>query len=324
MGALKITGQSAAPTVTGSDAGMIYYDSDVNRLVIYNGTSWKWVSVEAVTRNVLFKIWAAGGGGSSGSCGAAGSPGGYVAGTLALTEEATIYVTVGQGGPILTDGRGSGGGGYSGIFTTSVAHGNALLIAGAGAGSGRGSAANGGGGGGLIGSAGWVHAGTQGADAGKGGTQSAGGAASSGAVAGSALTGGDSKNDGNQTAAAFGGGGKGGGDNSAYTAGGGGGGYYGGSGAGGTGGGGGGGGSSYVGSATSTTNTQGVRVSGQTATNAPNNSDSEYVAGVGMGGTGGASNTVGGNGLVAYSYNGSSWTTLSYTGGTQTFTVAAA
>ena len=40
MAALKITGQSAAPTVTASDAGTIYYDSTTNKLKIYDGTGW--------------------------------------------------------------------------------------------------------------------------------------------------------------------------------------------------------------------------------------------------------------------------------------------
>ena len=41
MAALKITGQSAAPTVTGeADAGTLYYDSDTNKLRHYNGTAW--------------------------------------------------------------------------------------------------------------------------------------------------------------------------------------------------------------------------------------------------------------------------------------------
>ena len=44
MGALKITGQSAEPTVTASDAGTIYYDSDTNKLRHYNGTAWADVS----------------------------------------------------------------------------------------------------------------------------------------------------------------------------------------------------------------------------------------------------------------------------------------
>lgn len=49
MGALKITGQSAEPTVTSSDAGMIYYDSDTNKLRHYNGTAWADVSGGAGT-----------------------------------------------------------------------------------------------------------------------------------------------------------------------------------------------------------------------------------------------------------------------------------
>ena len=41
MAALKITGQSAAPTpVTESDKGTLYYDSDTNKLRHYNGTAW--------------------------------------------------------------------------------------------------------------------------------------------------------------------------------------------------------------------------------------------------------------------------------------------
>jgi len=44
MAALKITGQSAEPTVTSSDAGMVYYDSDTNKLRFYNGSAWADVS----------------------------------------------------------------------------------------------------------------------------------------------------------------------------------------------------------------------------------------------------------------------------------------
>lgn len=44
MAALKITGQSAEPTVTSSDAGTLYYDSDTNKLRHYNGTAWADVS----------------------------------------------------------------------------------------------------------------------------------------------------------------------------------------------------------------------------------------------------------------------------------------
>ena len=40
MGALKITGQSAEPTVTSSDAGTVYYDTDTNKLRFYNGSAW--------------------------------------------------------------------------------------------------------------------------------------------------------------------------------------------------------------------------------------------------------------------------------------------
>ena len=41
MAALKITGQSAEPTVTASDAGTLYYDSTAKVLKVYNGASWE-------------------------------------------------------------------------------------------------------------------------------------------------------------------------------------------------------------------------------------------------------------------------------------------
>jgi len=44
MGAIKITGQSAEPTVTASDAGTMYYDTDTNKLRHYNGSAWADVS----------------------------------------------------------------------------------------------------------------------------------------------------------------------------------------------------------------------------------------------------------------------------------------
>jgi len=60
MGALKITGQSAEPTVTASDAGTLYYDSDTNKLRHYNGTAWADVSpAAAFTSNVGFMAYSA-------------------------------------------------------------------------------------------------------------------------------------------------------------------------------------------------------------------------------------------------------------------------
>ncbi|KKQ66696.1 MAG: hypothetical protein US86_C0004G0014 [Candidatus Daviesbacteria bacterium GW2011_GWA2_38_24] len=261
--------------------------------------------------SITVKMWGAGGGGNNFSTNGSGGGGGYSTATVSVTPGEDLTILVGQGGrggynggtgaggfggggstTNATSYKGSGGGGYSGIFRGIVALGNTLVIAGGGGGAGLSEAAasaNGGAGGGSSGVAG--QAGDNGLKSGGAGTPSAGGAAGGGggsATAGSALQGG-----------AGGDGGAGG------SGGGGGGGYFGGGGGGGssTGSdGGGGGGSGYVGCAgcSATTTTAG---SGTT----PGNSGDADRAGLGDGGTG--SNANGDNGIVLITYTGVSYPT---------------
>jgi hypothetical protein len=238
---------------------------------------------------------------ATGSCtltGGAGGGGGFAQATIPVTPNETLTIRVGGGG---TGAGTGGGGGYSGIFRGNTP----LLIAGAGGGGSSISTYPGGAGGGTVG-----NAGGGGTRAGGGGGQSTGGTAgtpSSGIVstAGSSLTGGiggggtGAGGTGGTNGGAKGGGG-GGGDEGG---GGGGGGYFGGGGGVGCTGcnnpGGGGGGSSYTtGSSVST-----FAGSGQ---NAANTNDSEWQAGVGIGGN---AATTGGNGLVTTSYGNSITTT---------------
>ena len=94
---------------------------------------------------------------------------------------------IGGGGLCGTQGFGGQGGGYSGLFISSVAQANSVLIAGAGGGGAYEAGTNGGAGGGSSGAAG-----ANGVDAGGGGgTQIAGGTAPTNAIPGSALQGGN-------------------------------------------------------------------------------------------------------------------------------------
>jgi hypothetical protein len=166
--------------------------------------------------NMTVKMWGAGG-----ACGyqytqninstakqGAGGGGGYTTGVIALQAGSSYIVRIGQGGIRTNSGTsgatylagglvanatygGAQGGGYSGIFISSVSQANALLIAGGGGGgSDTDFSANGGAGGGSSGqnSPGF----SNNIQGGAGGTQSAGGSPSqfNDATAGSALTGG--------------------------------------------------------------------------------------------------------------------------------------
>ena len=318
---LKIGGEAddALLSTNGVAITLVYVDATKGWIVTDSGNQ----SDAPTTKDVIFKLWGAGGGSASGGTdGGPGGGGGFVIGTVNLNVGTTVYAVVGQGGPGGLSGYGGSGGGYSGVFTSSVSQGNALLIAGGAGGGSRGTGTNGsygGAGGGTTGGSGQANAGS----AATGGTQSAGGTAGSGGSggsAGAALTGGSNTS---QTSGgpAFGGGGSGGGDNSSFTAGGGGGGYFGGGSGGDSGGG---GGSSYVGTATSTTNTQGNITAGSGAGGlTANSSDAQYPGSVGDGGawTGGAGSNAGENGAIAYQIDGGAWVVLSYTGSNQTFTV---
>ena len=100
------------------------------------------------------------------------------------------------GQPSGAGGNAGCGGGYSGVFTTSVSHANAVIMAGGGGGTGGndgGTQGSGGAGGGATAQNGYSPDGTAGPASGAGGTQSAGGSAGSGPQAagdGAALQGG--------------------------------------------------------------------------------------------------------------------------------------
>jgi hypothetical protein len=184
----------------------------------------------SVKRNasVSVKMWGAGGACgfnylqtiSSTSNQGPGGGGGYSTATIFFSPANSYTIQVGEGGKrtqtikggatYLAGGvrqssqGGAEGGGYTGIFKTSVSQANALLIAGGGGGGSDTSfSSNGGAGGGSNGQ----NAGTGTNQSGLGGTQSAGGAPSTfnNATAGSALTGGLGQN--NEASLGGGGGG---------------------------------------------------------------------------------------------------------------------
>lgn len=275
----------------------------------YTGSEQTWIVPDGVTE-VSVKVWGAGGaGGTYGGVGDGGGSGGYAAANLTVTPGQELKIVVGGGGEhgiasgngglggwpgggygTAGDASGGGGGGYCGVFFPSHVHANALIIAGGG----------GGGTGYYVGGAGGGTTGNQGGGpGGVGGTQSAGGSGTFGAD-GSALQGGNGDSRGSRTSV------------TSYDGGGGGGGYYGGEG------GyqdarGGGGGSGFLhptlASGNLTTGNNGLTNAGGTA---PNNSDEDYIAGVGNGSN---NATDAGNGLVVISY---ATNTLTWTGATDT------
>ncbi|NBO53199.1 MAG: hypothetical protein EBU84_01100, partial [Actinobacteria bacterium] len=132
---------------------------------------------------------AGGGGGDAGT--STGGNGGRSTGNITLLSSTTYYMLIGEGGnyqgpstgpgPTVigggglcgTQGFGGQGGGYSGLFISSVTQANSVLIAGAGGGGAYEAGTNGGAGGGSSGAAGAAGA----TSGGGGGTQIAGGTA---------------------------------------------------------------------------------------------------------------------------------------------------
>lgn len=177
---------------------------------------------------VLVKMWGAGGacgfdytqGITSTSRQGPGGGGGYSTAQITLRAGTTYYFQIGQGGirttslspgatyiagGIQSTSGGTQGGGYTGIFKTSVSQSNALLIAGGGGGGSDTSfAAYGGAGGGTSGQS---APGSQ--QSGSGGTQTAGGSPSiyDGCTPGSALRGGGGRDTDNHAGLGGGGGG---------------------------------------------------------------------------------------------------------------------
>lgn len=246
-------------------------------------------TIQPVNGDLTVDIEMWGGGGASGwlytsttagSNEGPGGGGGYAEGTLVLKDGVDYILRIGEGGSRRTSNagatsaatyvaggvgtaNGAEGGGYSGIFKTSVSQANAKLMAGGGGGGydttygSSGGAAGGG-------SSGQNQSDTN--QGGDGGTQSAGGAASiyNNATAGSALTGGVGQNV----------------VNSSH--GGGGGGYYGG---GGGNVGGGGGGSGYIDTADADLTNESTTAGNN---NVPGNSAGTNRGGAGDGGVGSA------------------------------------
>jgi len=240
-----------------------------------------------------------------------GGAGGFTTGTVS-TSAGTVYKLVVAEGGKATDvtagftasvyggggrgrvhshaGVGGAGGGYSGIFLTSVSHGNSVLIAGGGGGNTGGQdggASYSGNGGGSSGQHGGVNpSSSHNANGnGKGGTQSAGGAAGAGDAysnqAGSALQGGDGGHMGGGGGGGYYGGGAGGHTNS-----------HGSSGSG--------GGSGYIGhtSVSNATTTAETHTGTNGTKNPPQTSHTYYSSGIGRGNQAGN----GGNGKIVIVY----------------------
>ena len=280
----------------------------------YTGSDQSWTVPSGITA-ITAKLWGAGGG--SGANGTAGT-GSYGTGTIAVSSGQIFKIIVGQGGLYGPNTfRGGGGGGYAGIFRNNTAdQTNALIVVAGGGGAAGNNQTNGeqgyGGGGGAFGgngNNGYVdNRGGNTNGTGKGGTQSAGGAkgynAPNANADGGALRGGTAQGGSNNTfgTAQYGGGGTSCSDSGWYAPGAGGAGYYGGgagSNDGGYGSGGGGGSSYYNSTYVSSVSSIGGTDGGNSLTrNAPNNTDSAYISGVGKT----APNSNGGNALVVISY----------------------
>jgi len=141
-------------------------------------------------------IWGAGGGAGTPLGGpGGGGAGGFTVGDYAVVAGTTYKYVVGSsdgtpgnpGQPAPGDGPAGDGGGFSGIFTTSVSQGNAIMMAGGGGGTGYndgGTMGSGGGGGGATAQAGYSPDSTANTASGAGGTQSAGGNGGSGSSPG--------------------------------------------------------------------------------------------------------------------------------------------
>lgn len=317
--------------LTNPATGLIIYNTNINKFCVNIGTSatpiWKQLQYEDMAANskqvftytgadqtfivpagitsIDVKIWGAGGGGSEGS----GGSGAFIKGNLAVTPGQVLIIVVGKGGVLNNSNSPSGyggggasgplggsGGGFSGIFNSSYTFANALTIAGGGGGGGYATSNTYGGGGGA----------TTGSNAGNFNASYTGGSGATITVGG----GGGSYNGTNNGATGTAlNGGSGFIGSVTYGGGGGGGGYYGGGGGYGSNhltrySSGGGGGSSFLGSLTAVTNIAGTISNADIATQAPGNTEAEYIVGIGNGGDGslffGAA--AGGNGLIVITY----------------------
>ena len=208
---------------TGVDASGTYNLSTSGRLLLASTGTYDISLSDASSADISLKvhIWGAGGGAGSPVGGpGGGGAGGFTVGDYSLVAGTTYKYVVGSsdgnpsnpGQPSAQPDNYSFGGGYSGIFTTSVSQGNAIMMAGGGGGTGGndgGTMGSGGGGGGATAQPGYSPDPTAHQARGNGGTQSAGGDGGTGsnpAPAGSALQGGTGGVRGGSGAAGGGGG----------------------------------------------------------------------------------------------------------------------
>ncbi len=266
-------------------------------------------TVPAGVTSLRVKMWGPGGGTGNYSGSGGGGAGGYSTGFISVTPGEQLILVVGSGGKksVSSNGNGGlggwpgggfgargdasagGGGGYTGIFNTSISQANALMVAGGGGGASGFGNYGAGGGGGLTGGSS--------ASTGKGGSQVAGGLNSNNTsspayTVGGMFTGGTAFTD-NTTSVGVDSGGGGSG-------------YWGG-GAGQSDGGAGGGGSGFVHAIriTSGSTTAGANAPVGTAAAQPTNTtDLNYIAGVGIGGAATGTGTNGGDGYIVFQWGG--------------------
>lgn len=195
---MPLIGQLASPSTRSFGA----VASQTRRRVAFSYTGGD-QTIQAPSREFEAWIWGAGGGGGTAggwSFGAPGGGGGYTnIRATSIPAGTTLRIVVGQGGPVNSSGvayggggqanrtgsdnrYGSGGGGYSGIFLSTVSQATAVGIAGGGGGGGSsraGTGNQGGAGGGSAGQDGVSPYNGKTAYRGRGGTQSEGGAQAS-------------------------------------------------------------------------------------------------------------------------------------------------
>ncbi len=260
----------------------------VTQIFTFNGANQNYV-VPANCNTMTVKVWGAGGGGggNDGPAGGNGGGGAYVTSRFAVTPGETLTLVVGGGGgggASCATNAGGGAGGFGG----GAVGGNA------GAGGCSGGAGGGGGASRILRGVTELTVAAGGAGGGGAGFNGGGGAGGAGGVNGTAANGaagvaGASGNTsgtagGNFGAGDGGGGGGGGGGTNGGT---------GGAAAGGdAGGGGGGGGASFLGGGMGT-------ISNGAGTTPGNNTDADYLAGIGVGG---GATVAGGNGRIVISY----------------------
>ena len=155
---LQLPSYTTANRPASPATGTMVFDTTEEKVIIWDGDSWEIVGAAAAEAAIFeVQLWGAGGGGGRAGgwdYGADGGGGGYTYGKLFnLTSGSNLILQVGQGGPSSSGASafggggpncqgggdcryGARGGGYTGLFLTSVSHANAILIAGGGGGGG--------------------------------------------------------------------------------------------------------------------------------------------------------------------------------------------